>query len=537
MLVIIDDMDRLAPDEALTIFQLIKSVGRFPNIIYLLAYDRDLMKKAVAHRYPSEGDHYLEKIVQAGFDLPVPNSSRLLETCEARIRTIFATKNEDRFKKTLHIVETEFRTPRDIPRFCNILAVTYPVCGEVDPADFMAMEALRFFRPSVYHTIRLHKLALTGLTRFDVRENEEEINKTAEFDKLFLRSEPEADWSNLKTWLAHLFPSLNQAWFTRDSYDTGKWQRERRVCCNAHFDTYFLFSFSSDVIPKAEIQKIINQADDQNFIQETVHKALEKPWNDEQTKAFLLINELALRAQDVADAKASSFLKTMYGVAGALQTVADDDPRRFFYPGDGDGWRLYQLTRRLLIERISSAEQYPIIKAALQSTPLDFSVYVITQVRHEHYPPQGNHQTLPGQCLLTKQDLQTLQQIVLSWIRQAAVDGSLLKVRYLGFVLLQWKNLSPRDVNDIKIFWDKLLTDDQSVIQTVRAFLGKSYVSRGGNLSTKDLSLIEEIKNLVDIKLFRNRLHAMRHGSQLNLEDAKIVQRFLAVSAVEGSNS
>ena len=54
-LIIIDDIDRLSPDEAILIFRLAKSVGGLPNVMYLLAYDRQLAEKIVTERYPSEG--------------------------------------------------------------------------------------------------------------------------------------------------------------------------------------------------------------------------------------------------------------------------------------------------------------------------------------------------------------------------------------------------------------------------------------------------------------------------------------------------
>ncbi len=63
-LVIIDDIDRLNPEEALGIFRLVKSVGHLPNVLYLLSFDRALADKTVAERYPSEGPHYLEKMLQ-----------------------------------------------------------------------------------------------------------------------------------------------------------------------------------------------------------------------------------------------------------------------------------------------------------------------------------------------------------------------------------------------------------------------------------------------------------------------------------------
>ena len=52
------------------IFRLVKSVGGLPNVMYLLAYDRQLAEKIVAERYLLRG-HILEKIVQA-FRLPEP---------------------------------------------------------------------------------------------------------------------------------------------------------------------------------------------------------------------------------------------------------------------------------------------------------------------------------------------------------------------------------------------------------------------------------------------------------------------------------
>jgi predicted KAP-like P-loop ATPase len=40
-LIVIDDIDRLTPEQTLLVFRLVKSVGRLPNVIYLLVFDRD----------------------------------------------------------------------------------------------------------------------------------------------------------------------------------------------------------------------------------------------------------------------------------------------------------------------------------------------------------------------------------------------------------------------------------------------------------------------------------------------------------------
>lgn len=87
-LVVIDDIDRLSPDEALLIFRLVKSVGRLPNVMYLLVYDRQLAEKIVSERFPSEGPHYLEKIVQAAFELPEPMAADVHRHLHAQIGSI-----------------------------------------------------------------------------------------------------------------------------------------------------------------------------------------------------------------------------------------------------------------------------------------------------------------------------------------------------------------------------------------------------------------------------------------------------------------
>jgi predicted KAP-like P-loop ATPase len=46
-LVVIDDIDRLEPEEIRVVMQLVKSVGSLPNVIYLLSYDRHIVSVAL----------------------------------------------------------------------------------------------------------------------------------------------------------------------------------------------------------------------------------------------------------------------------------------------------------------------------------------------------------------------------------------------------------------------------------------------------------------------------------------------------------
>lgn len=67
IIVIIDDIDRLTNTQIRDIFQLVKQVGNFPNIIYVLSMDRDVVCRALADVHNIDGSEYLEKIVQIPF--------------------------------------------------------------------------------------------------------------------------------------------------------------------------------------------------------------------------------------------------------------------------------------------------------------------------------------------------------------------------------------------------------------------------------------------------------------------------------------
>jgi predicted KAP-like P-loop ATPase len=73
-IVIIDDIDRLTNEEIRRLFQLVKSTADFSNVIYLLAFDKAIVTKALSGVQGGDdatyGESYLEKIVNVPIDIP-----------------------------------------------------------------------------------------------------------------------------------------------------------------------------------------------------------------------------------------------------------------------------------------------------------------------------------------------------------------------------------------------------------------------------------------------------------------------------------
>ena len=65
IIVVIDDIDRLNNYEIRQIFQLIKVLGNLPNIIYLVAFDKNIVIRALEKEQEGSGLEYLEKIGMA----------------------------------------------------------------------------------------------------------------------------------------------------------------------------------------------------------------------------------------------------------------------------------------------------------------------------------------------------------------------------------------------------------------------------------------------------------------------------------------
>ena len=167
--VTVDDIDRLNPEEIRQLFGVIKSVADFPNVVYLLTFDKKVVIEALRESQGISGENYLEKIVQFPFELPLPDRSSLYRLLFARLETIMAGTPEGLFDQTywgnvfMRGIEHFISTPRKINLLTNTLSVTYPaVQGEVNPVDFIGIETLRIFCPEAYNMIRTYPEKFTG---------------------------------------------------------------------------------------------------------------------------------------------------------------------------------------------------------------------------------------------------------------------------------------------------------------------------------------------------------------------------------------
>jgi len=161
ILILIDDIDRLTAEEIRQLFRLVKAIADFPNIIYILLFDKSVVIEALKQVQNVSGEDYLEKIVQVPFELPLPDKIALRRMLFENLNKIFGDLPPGLFDQNhwnnvyFDGIDHFINTPRDIVRLTNTLSVTYPaVKGEVNPIDFIGVESLRVFSSIAYDVMR-----------------------------------------------------------------------------------------------------------------------------------------------------------------------------------------------------------------------------------------------------------------------------------------------------------------------------------------------------------------------------------------------
>lgn len=168
IVVVLDDIDRLETSEIRDIFKLVRLTANFPNIIYILAFDRDRVEDALAEQ-GLPGRDYLEKILQVAVDLPVVPSPVLtdqiisaLNRAHANIKNLSPVNQNVWPDVFMEIIRPLIRNMRDVRRYiATIHGTIRSLNGQIALADLLALEAIRIFLPDVFKL--LHN-SIDGLT-------------------------------------------------------------------------------------------------------------------------------------------------------------------------------------------------------------------------------------------------------------------------------------------------------------------------------------------------------------------------------------
>src|SRR5258708_9986248 len=155
LVIVVDDVDRLRPDEVLDIVRLVRLVGDFPNTLYLLAFDRQRVEECLGEGNTERGRAYLEKIVQVTHDVPTARQPDVTAMFIAGLAPMLDDLPAGPFDAgdwqniLAFVIRPLLVTPRHVQRLLGSLSMTMRlVADELAVPPLIGLEAVRVLHPA-----------------------------------------------------------------------------------------------------------------------------------------------------------------------------------------------------------------------------------------------------------------------------------------------------------------------------------------------------------------------------------------------------
>ena len=515
LVVVLDDIDRLTPPQIRLLFQLIKANGDFPNFVYLLLCQRDLVADSLTEG-PINGEDFLEKIVQVAFDIPVVSQQRIDKVLFAGLNEILedeavAQRFDEHRWGNIFIggMRPFFKSLRQVRRYLGTLSFTTSLLKsetafEVNPIDLMAVEALRTFVPSVHAAIGQNKDLMTSTDAgFQRREESQREAITAIIDQA-----PEEHRDATRELVQQLFPTVE--WALGGSHYSSEfleqWQRELRVCHPNFFDRYFQLAVAEDDLTQADIERILRLVGDREGLEALLRSLYERGLLN---TAF---NRLEAYKQQIELRHAEPFITAIFNVGDLLsrervgfEVGADMHAVRvvhWFLKQEPDRKRRGEILARTM--EASTGLYLPVMKTSLEDRRQE------REVDEEAY-------------LVEPEQVETLKKTCVAKIEEAAKSGRLAEHPHLAYILYRW---SEWDSPDKPRSWAaELAQSSEGALTLVRGLSQETTSHTMGDYVARSRWVVRlnEVENFVDLPTMKTRIDEL---DEIPDESAAAVKAF-----------
>ena len=263
IIVTIDDIDRLTKEEIIAVFQLVKNLADFPNTVYLLAFDYDIVVKALEEVQGGDGREYLEKVIQVPFQIPAPNMETIHNVFVKKIEKIigkapYEGENRNVWRELFQYgIKPYIKSLRDVNRFANVFYLKYKLLAEeTNVLDLIGLTCLQVFEPNLYKGLPAQKKLLNGSIStpddyaVDIKNELTNFVQSAAIDKQ----------ESVKWILGFLFPVVKRA-FSLNIAGTISDERVllfcKKIAAKTCFNRYFSLTLEENNIPSSLIERMI----------------------------------------------------------------------------------------------------------------------------------------------------------------------------------------------------------------------------------------------------------------------------------------
>jgi len=522
ILVVIDDIDRLTPEETRQLFTVVKALADFPNVVYLLAFDRDVAVQAIEQQGGLPGERYLEKIIQVPFELPPVDRVALRRALFERLDQVLGDTPEGLFDRSYWTnvffdgIDSMIQVPRDVVRFTNTLSVTYPaVRGEVNPVDFIALEAIRVFLPDLYDVIRANPDRFSGQSRDDGYEGGRDAAQA--FHQRWASEIPEPLRASTQALLERIFPKIGQMWYS--SHWLIEWRRNLRACHPEVFPIYFQLTVPPGAVSRQEVAALLSLGGTPADFGNALVRAKSERRLDGLSKARALLERLMDHVEkDIPEANVPTVIQALFDVGDVL--IDPDDERGMF-----DFGNVSRAARPVyhLLKRLPSDRRAAVLESAIEAgRAVAVQSWLLQALDEATKAKDSNEATLMSADEVTK-----LKRAWLDRVRVLSGEPGFLDHLELPRLLAFWKRWG--DGTEVRAWCEQITASDEGLLNLLPKFLQHTRSQTVGDWAVRLRPRLDPrwLGDYIDTEAATERLRRLQQDGQVSDAAQEAVSQYL----------
>lgn len=531
IVVFVDDLDRLEPNEAIEIVRLVRAVVDFPNVVYVLCYSRQILVQSLGQALSlSDGEKYLDKIVQVTFSVPKPEEFDLRRMFKQKIEELFPrllrshndSDPNQMLQRLNEVIDYEggrtLSTPRDIARAINALQLyAAPIVDKIDLADMTWLQLIRIRNHKFYGWIEEYMNTVSVLVNGATLAGHGRQKIKNDLDSII--DAEQADRESVMHLLTDMLPGIKDRYIEKEGNDrwaffheltrssVASFIQDGRLGSPQHFRYYFALSKPSGAIDDEEFQRFLKNAE--NNVKDAIQH-FSTLSDKKRPQGGVWSEAIVDRLIDVGIEKVSE-----KSISGVLLSFASAMDKVALNTGVGDWgkywvWDTAASIMRSGLKRLSSRERSELIYSAFaEGEALGWLTHILRDETFAH-GLAGNRQKDEASRILTTEEFGNVAATMRARYKKMSPE-ILMKTPHFINVLYGWLQLGDEEDKEVKGWVKSVLSTDQGLVTLMENMRGWSCIN--GHvvhpLSTKNVDIFCDMET-VDKRL--NDIAQREHG-------------------------
>lgn len=475
IIIVIDDIDRLNNSQIRDIFQLVKQVADFPNVIYMLVMDREVVCSALAEVHNIDGNEYLEKIIQVPFEIPKVRKTKLDDVLFTKLNQIINDLSNDVVLDKNYwgevfenCISPYINTLRDVNRVVNTFRFRYvTLYQETSFEDMLGITTLEVLEPELYKWIFNNKDAVcSGIMRGSAsnKDNKQDYRKLyqEEFENMGIDSNVAIKC------ISTMFPVFGKKVNEYNYFDESMSdiRGKMRVAHEERFELYFIFDLDDIKVSRNIINDCIFYLDSDTL--STVIEKINKNGN-----IIYFLEEMRSLCDKIPYERLSLIASVMLDLHGKFEgensriifTLSASDIANYFIED--------------IFKKINSEEEkYQIIRSSVEKVDkngLAAMARIINSIELSYGRLAGDSENKRKQ-IISLAHLEELEKIYVEKIRSITSSESILDIKWFGLVFYLWECFDEKGVSE---YLEKLFESEVNILKFICSIASKCQGTEG----------------------------------------------------------